>query len=141
MPYCAAVISEVLRISCVTLCGVPHRILSDMIFNGYHIRKEAIIFPNLYGVHHDPESWEDPESFRPEQDTGTFLNEDGTKFVQNEALMSFAEGKRKCIGESFARDTLFLFATSICQQFNIQRDPYNKESPDFEANLGILLEP
>ncbi len=95
------------------------------------------MFYNLHGVHHDPEIWEDPESFKPER----FLNEDETKFVHNEALIAFSEGKRKCIGENFAKETLFLFVTCICQQFNILPDPNNKVKVDFEADFGIILGP
>ncbi len=66
---------------------------------------EAVISEVLYAVHHDPEISEDPEAFRPER----FLNEDKTKFVRNEALIQISEGKSKCIGQTFAMDTMFLF--------------------------------
>lgn len=137
MPYSEAIISEILRISSVAPIGIPHAMITDFTFNGYHLPKGASVFPNLYGVHHDPEIWGDPETFRPER----FLSDDGTKFVQNEALIPFAEGKRKCLGESFGRDTLFLFVTNIFQQFSILPDPDNKEKADFEADFGLLLSP
>ncbi len=137
MPYSEAVISEVLRISSVVPIGVPHVMKSDLTFPGYHFPKRTSVISNLYAVHNDPDIWGDPECFRPER----FLNEDGTKFVQNEALIPFAEGKRKCIGETFGKDTLFLFGTCICQQFNILRDPDNKEKADFGPDFGLLLRP
>ncbi len=137
MPYSEAVLAEILRITSIVSFGAPHTMKSDLIFHGYHLPDKAAIFANLYGVHHDPEIWGDPETFRPER----FLNEDGTKFVQNEALIPFAEGKRKCIGENFGKDTLFLFLTSIFQQFNILPDPDKKVKADFEPDFGFLLAP
>ncbi len=137
MPYTEAVISEILRITSLVPCGSPHEMRSDLIFHGYHLPKKATIFPNLYAVHHDPDIWVDPENFRPER----FLNENETKFVPNEALIPFSDGKRKCIGEAFAKETLFLFMTAICQQFNILPDPNNKNKPDFEPKLGLIFEP
>ncbi len=137
MPYSEAVISEILRITSVVPCGVPHGMKSDLIFHGYHLPKGATVFPNLYAVHHDPEIWGDPENFRPER----FLNVDGTKFVPNAALIPFAEGKRKCIGESFGMDSLFLFLTCLFQQFDVLPDPDNKGKADFEAGFGLLLAP
>ncbi len=137
MPYSEAVISEILRFPAVAACGVPHGMNSDLIFHGYHLPKGATVFANIYGVHHNPEIWGDPENFRPEK----FLNEDGMKFIQNYALIPFAEGKRKCQWESLRRDTLFLFVTSMFQQFDILPDPANKEKADFEGDVGLLRGP
>ncbi len=129
--------SKILRITSIAPCGNPHEMTSDLIFRGYYLPKQATIFPNLYAVHHDTNIWGDPENFRPER----FLNENETKFVSNEALIPFADGKRKCIGETFAKETWFLFVTALCQQFNILPDPNHKYKVDFEPNLGLLLEP
>lgn len=137
MPYTEAVISELLRISSVAPLGIPHEIKSELVFRGYHLPKGAYLFVNLYAVHHNTEIWGDPETFRPER----FLNENQTKFLPNEALIAFAEGKRKCIGENFAKDTLFLFATSICQQFDILPDPDNKGKVDLKPGTGFVLTP
>lgn len=137
MPYSEAVISEILRITSLVSLGVPHEMKTDLKFHGYHFSKGTAIYANLYAVHHDPEIWGDPEIFRPER----FLNEDGTKCVQKDALIPFAEGKRKCLGETLARDTLFLFVTSICQHFDILPDTDNKRKADFEADFGMILGP
>ncbi len=137
MPYSEAVVSEILRITSVAPIGVPHTLLSDLDFYRYHFPMGTTIFANLYGVHHDPSIWGDSESFRPER----FLNEDETKFMPNEALIPFAEGKRNCIGETLGRDTLFLFVTSIFQHFNILPNPENKVKADFEPDFGMMLGP
>lgn len=137
MPYCEAVVSEVLRITSTTPVGAPHDMISDLVFHDYHLAMGTTVFANIYAVHHDPKIWGDPEIFRPDR----FLNEDKTKFVRNEALIPFAEGKRKCVGEALAMDAFFLFVTSICQQFDIFPDPDTKEKADLTPELGLMLAP
>lgn len=57
-------------------------------YEGNLFPKGAVIFPNLYEVHHDKKYWGDPENFRPER----FLDESGTKLIRHEALMPFSAG-------------------------------------------------
>ncbi len=137
MPYSEAVISEILRITSAAPITVPHTTTSDLVFHGYHIPIGTLLIANLYAVHHDPNIWVDPENFRPER----FLNEDKTKFVSNDALIAFGEGRRKCIAETFVKDILFLFVTSLFQQFNILPNPNKKEKVNFEPGLGFILGP
>ncbi|ODM96155.1 Farnesoate epoxidase [Orchesella cincta] len=96
LPYTEAVILETLRHSSIVSGGVQH---SEV--NGYTIPKGAWIFTNIYFVHHNSKIWGDPENFRPDR----FLSNDGKKLVK--ALIPFQSGRRQCLGESLARDTLF----------------------------------
>lgn len=66
----------------------------------------------LYSLFQDKEHWGDPEVFRPER----FLDADG-KFVKDEWMIPFGMGKRMCLGEVLARSVVFLFFTSIVQEF------------------------
>ncbi|CAL8079866.1 unnamed protein product [Orchesella dallaii] len=137
MPYTEAVIAETLRLSNVVPLGVPHRMNCDKSFNGYILPKDSIVFVNLYGILHDEQVWGDPFNFRPMR----FLNEDGSQYIRHESFIPFSIGKRQCIGESLVRDTLFLFITSIFQQFEVL--PHQKtETPIyFEADNWFLLVP
>lgn len=136
MPYTEAVIAETFRMSSVISTGVPHRMLEDKMFHGYLLPKGTSVFVNIYAVHRDPDVWgNDHDAFKPER----FLNEDKTKFVKNDALIPFSEGKRKCIGDNVGRDTVFIFVTNIVQKFKIL--PENNEKADMEAGLGYFLVP
>jgi cytochrome P450 len=41
----------------------------------------------IYGIHHDPDAFEDPDVFRPER----FLNEEG-ELIKNPRIMPFQAG-------------------------------------------------
>ncbi|ODN00380.1 Cytochrome P450 2D4 [Orchesella cincta] len=135
LPYTEAVIMEVLRLSNVFPNGVMHRMLDDFEFHGFLFPKGVTVISNLYKILHDPEIWGDADTFRPER----FLSEDGKKLVKHEAFVPFSVGKRQCLGESLARDTLFLIITCIFQKYTIISDP-EKPIPDFEPPPGFLHE-
>lgn len=136
MPYTLALIDEVLRCSSVAQGGVEHCALADTEFHGYFIPKGAVIQGHLYTIHYDPKIWKNPEEFRPER----FLSGDGKKYERNENLQGFSVGKRSCIGESLARDSMFLFLTNLFQQFSMEFDK-EREKPSLESGVGFLRTP
>ncbi|CAL8110152.1 unnamed protein product [Orchesella dallaii] len=135
LPYTEAVILETLRHSSLVATGAMLSCIEDKEVNGYIIPKGAWIFTNIYYVHHDPNVWGDPENFRPER----FLSPDGTKVVKHECLIPFQTGRRQCLGESLARDTLFLFISTIFQKFEI--DALDKSEPEPENGLFLVVKP
>lgn len=116
--------------------SVQHRTMEDVKFRGFLIPKDTLIIPNLYGVLHDVKVWGDPETFRPER----FLSEDESKVIRREEFVPFSIGKRVCLGESLARDELFLFTTSLFQRFDVKPDP-NSPRPKVEYYTGPIFVP
>lgn len=116
--------------------GVFHTALEDTKFHGYDIPKNTIIVPNLYCAMRDPKIWGDADTFRPER----FLSEDEKSTVRHEALIPFSTGKRVCLGESLARDELFLFVASLFQRFRVATDP-NGPKPTLEYHTAAVLIP
>lgn len=136
MPFTLALIDEVLRFSSMVPDGVQHRVLADREFHGYFIPKNAWIQPNLYHIHHDPKIWGDPETFRPER----FLSADGKKYVRSENVQAFQIGRRQCVGETLARDSIFLYVTNLFQKFDVAFDT-SKGEPTLESDIGFLRNP
>jgi methyl farnesoate epoxidase / farnesoate epoxidase len=101
----------------------------------------------------DKDHWGDPENFRPER----HIDESG-KFIKDPFLMVFGHGliffkhryfynlaysylgPRLCVGEPLARDTLFIFITSVLNKFKFSLPP-NEPAPSLEAKLGLVLSP
>jgi len=100
------------------------------------IPKDTLLTANVWHIHRDPKIWGDPENFRPER----FLSPDGKIFTKPEAVLAFSIGRRQCLGETLARDSLFLFSTNIFQRFWIE---FDKNGPDhgFESKISFILSP
>ncbi|XP_068618762.1 farnesoate epoxidase-like [Battus philenor] len=130
--YTEAVILEGLRISSIAAVNVPHMALDDARLGEYLIPKGTFLLLALYDLHNG-KHWKKPRVFRPDR----FITKNGN-LIQDEWLMPFGTGRRRCIGEGLARSELFLFLTYILQKFQL-KIPDGEPLPSTEPNDGITL--
>ncbi|XP_036454673.1 cytochrome P450 1A1 [Colossoma macropomum] len=136
MPYIEAFLYEVFRHASYVPFTIPHCTTENITLNGYFIPKDTCVFINQYQVNHDTEIWGDPESFRPERflNQFTYLNKDLA-----EKVMIFGMGKRRCLGDSFARLEMFVFLTTILQRLRIENVP--GQELDLSSCFGLTMKP
>ncbi|KAF5281630.1 hypothetical protein FQR65_LT02950 [Abscondita terminalis] len=115
LPFTEAFIREVLRKQPVLPIATPRRCVKDTTLGGYAIPKDSFILPCQWTSNHDPDVWDEPYTFKPER----FLDKNG-KLLKKDCSFSFGGGKRVCIGETFSRQVLFSFLSSLVQQFTFK---------------------
>uniref|UniRef100_A0A8D2L7S2 Cytochrome P450 2F3-like n=1 Tax=Varanus komodoensis TaxID=61221 RepID=A0A8D2L7S2_VARKO len=138
MPYTDAVIHEIQRYADIVPMGVPHMLTRDVEFRGYTLPKVCQETPLLWDGHFDPTQFKNPDSFDPTH----FLDESG-RFKRNDAFMAFSAGKRVCLGEGLAVMELFLFLTTILQNFRLKplAEPQDIDITPESTGLGSIPRP
>ncbi|XP_044523284.1 cytochrome P450 2A13 isoform X2 [Gracilinanus agilis] len=129
MPYTEAVIHEIQRFGDMIPMGLARRVTKDTKFRGYLIPKGTEVYPMLGSVLRDQNFFACPQDFNPQH----FLDEKG-QFKRSDAFVPFSIGKRYCFGEGLARMELFLFLTTILQNFRFQ-SPLPKEAIDISPKM------
>jgi cytochrome P450 len=113
MPYLGAVINETLRIYPLVGGGTTRVLDRDMTFGSHVLEKGTIISLFIYGLHHHPQVWPDPESFKPER----FLNltQEGMK----NRFEPFSVGMRNCVGRELAKMEMRLFLANLLKFYTL----------------------
>ncbi|XP_052028288.1 cytochrome P450 2C50-like isoform X3 [Apodemus sylvaticus] len=136
MPYTDAMIHEVQRFINITPTGLPHEVTCDIKFRNYFIPKGTMVIASLSSVLRDNKQFHNPEMFDP----GHFLDDNGN-FKKSNCFMSFSAGKRMCAGEGLARMELFLFLTSILQNFNLKPLVHPNDIDITPVSRGLTVVP
>ena len=86
----------------------------------------------MWHIMRDPDYWEDANDFKPDR----FLDEYGN-YKRDERNIPFMLGKRVCIGQNVAMNSMFLFFTSILQKYEL-RAPNGPENVQIEPIVGFI---
>ncbi|KAJ6555589.1 cytochrome P450 monooxygenase [Mycena vulgaris] len=141
LPYCNAIVKEVLRWNPPAPLAIPHVTVENDEYNGYHIPARSIVIGNLWKILHDPEVYPDPTAFKPER---FIASENGGK-VSSVVLETFetvfGPGRRICPGRFVATAQLFMTISSILSVFKIgpglnESGKPVKVEPDFTYSLA-----
>ena len=135
--YVMATIMEIQRFSATAPGSLPHRLMKDTVVNGYHFKEGTTFLCNITKFLRDPNVFENPDSFKVDR----FLTSDGKSLAKYDQFAPFGIGKRICMGESLAKNEMFLFFVKILQRVNLNTNSnYPKPDPT-NYHSGITLIP
>lgn len=117
MPYTRQVVEESLRLF-PPAWAVGREPLDDDEVNGIEIKKEMSVFLPTYSLHRNPNIWEKPNEFNPEN-----FNAENVKNRSKFDYLPFGAGPRYCIGQQFALMEMQLILAALIKRFSFEIDP------------------
>ncbi|CEL03105.1 hypothetical protein ASPCAL04262 [Aspergillus calidoustus] len=154
LPYLNQVISEALRLYPAVPSALP-RVVPEKgsTLAGYWLPGGATVTTQLYSLHRDAETFDDPERQDLHQDQYTNQANYETRFdpsrwespskEMKDAFMPFGAGSRNCVGIHLARMELRLATASFFRAFPTATvsTKENMSDADMEQTLHFLLSP
>ena len=104
---------ETQRLSIMAPASLPHYLTKDTTINGYNFEKGTLFIANLSRILMDPEVFPAPKTFNPQR----FLDKSGN-LMKIDQFAPFSVGRRICMGESLAKNSLFLFFVRMLQRIS-----------------------
>ncbi|KAB0348505.1 hypothetical protein FD754_013362 [Muntiacus muntjak] len=136
LSYTEAVLHEIQRYITLIPSNVAHAVVRDTKFRQYVIRKGTTVLPLLSSILYDCKEFPNPEKFDP----GHFLDKNGS-FRKTKYFVTSSIGKRACIGEGLAQMELFLFLTTILQNFVLKPLEETKDIATKPIVTGLINMP
>ncbi|NXG39464.1 CP4F4 protein, partial [Dromaius novaehollandiae] len=142
LPFTTMCINESLRLH-PPVTAVSRRCTKDIaLHDGHVIPSGTTCLLSIYGTHHNPSIWPEPQVFDPLR-----FSPENTQGRTPLAFVPFSAGPRNCIGRSFAMAemkvvtalTLRRFALRPAEGRPVRRKPELVLRP--ESGLHLLLEP
>ncbi|CAH1104042.1 unnamed protein product [Psylliodes chrysocephalus] len=121
MKYLDLVIKESLRMF-PPIPAIGRRITSDFKLGDYDLPKNMNVTVFIYGCHHNPKYFPEPDKFIPER----FLDSTPSSFIP------FSFGPRNCIGNKFAMLQMKSCISKVVRYFKLL-----PPKPDYNMNLII----
>nr|ATW72294.1 cytochrome p450 CYP3044A7 [Brachionus calyciflorus] len=89
---------------------------ADYEYNGMKIPKGMVWSVPIWALHHDPEIYPEPDSFRPER-----FDEKEKIHRENVAFLPFGAGPRNCVGMRFALLEIKILLTSVLSKYSFEK--------------------
>jgi cytochrome P450 len=88
--------------------------INDDHYRDFRIPKDSILLLFYYGLHRDPQYWNDPSAFKPQRFSQQAQEKDKPK-----VFYPFGGGPRLCIGNNFALAEMAIFLQTFIHRFHV----------------------
>jgi cytochrome P450 len=129
LPYASMVVQESMRLR-PPAWWLPRLAIEDDEIDGYAIPAGTNVAVLMYGIHHNPEHWENPEQFDPER-----FSAERSATRHKFAWVPFGAGQRQCIGKDFAMMEAPLILAMIAQRYEVKAAPGQVAAPRMSGTL------
>ncbi|KAF9893894.1 hypothetical protein FE257_010064 [Aspergillus nanangensis] len=115
LPFLSAVIKETLRLFTPAAGPLPRTVPEKgVVVDGHYLPEGAILTHSLHLIHHNPEVFDSPKSFRPER----WLGARGKELEQY--YVPFSRGSRSCIGMALAYHEIYTYLAVMFSRFDME---------------------
>ncbi|KAJ5669213.1 hypothetical protein N7462_010283 [Penicillium macrosclerotiorum] len=143
LPYIATIVKEAMRWRPAVPLAFPHAVNEDDWIDGYFIPKGSTVVINVWGLHHDPEHFANPDVFDPDHFKGqTALAPELAASIDSSKRdhYGYGSGRRICGGMHVAERNLWLAIAKIVWAFDISAGVDEKTGlpiiPDVNPQTG-----
>jgi cytochrome P450 len=131
LEFAAQVIQEGLRLY-PPFWMVDRMALSDDRVGDLAIPAGSTVVVFVYGAHHSPQCWENPESFDPER-----FSKANEKLHTPFTWLPFGAGPRGCIGGNYATLQILMILSVLLRKYDFRLEP----GQSIEARPMVILRP
>ncbi|KAK9113589.1 hypothetical protein Syun_020386 [Stephania yunnanensis] len=134
--YLKAVLKEILRLHPPVPLSVPRESMEDITIDGYEIPAKTRFFINVWAIARDPDTWESPETFKPERFIDSSIDFRGQDFE----FIPFGAGRRMCPAITFGTATIELALAQLLHSFDWELPRgVTAENLDLSEEFGITM--
>jgi cytochrome P450 len=120
LPYTRQVVEEGMRLF-PPAWTMTREALTDDEVEGQQVPKGVSVFMSIYELHRNPNIWENPLVFDPEN-----FSAENVKSREKFNYLPFGAGPRLCIGQQFAMMEMQLILAAMVKRFDFEIDPGHK---------------
>ncbi|CAA7049819.1 unnamed protein product [Microthlaspi erraticum] len=134
LPYLKAIIKESLRLHPPGYL-LPRELEQGCKIRGFYIPKNTLLVINAYAVMRDPNSWKDPDEFKPER----FLGQEEEKKVKELKFLGFSAGRRACPGSNLGNIIVEIAIGVMVQCFDWEIEGENVNMEETSGRMFLAM--
>ena len=135
LQYISQVVKETVRLA-TTVPFIFRQLSKEVVVDGLLLTEGTWIAVSLWGIHHNPDYWNDPYAFDPSRFDANNTSNKGNSIPF--AFVPFSGGPRNCIGQGLAMEELKAIIALLVLEFELSLP---EDMEDVEAHLYLVTRP